>query len=223
MRRTSAPLRDRLPPRSSQRSRAYLASDFWIATAAPTTGESIVHIGCGTGYFTAILAELVGPTGSVVAFEVVSELAAHAARCLAPWPQVRVEAGDASELRDSYAVLYVNAGATHARPEWLAGLVEGGRLLLPLTVHLPNFPHGVGLMLLAERRAARWPARVVSPIGIYDCAGARHEDAEQQLRRLLMPCAAATIDALATEPHPRGDACLVHWQGFCLQRATASP
>ena len=28
-------------------------------------GESVIHLGCGTGYYTAILAELVGPTGRI--------------------------------------------------------------------------------------------------------------------------------------------------------------
>ena len=34
-----------------------------IAAAAPRPGEHVVHVGAGVGYFTAILAELVGATG----------------------------------------------------------------------------------------------------------------------------------------------------------------
>ena len=108
----------------------------WIEAAGPQPGQSVLHIGCGTGYYTAILAELVGPAGRVVAVEIDSGLAERARACLAPWPQVRVETGDGSRPQGPHDVIYVNAGATHARREWLAALLPGGRLLLPLTAHL---------------------------------------------------------------------------------------
>ena len=86
-------------------------------------GDSVLHIGCGTGYYAAIFAEVVGEGGRVVALEVDPELARRAQRNLAPWPQVRVENADASELHDdAFDVIYVNAGATHARREWLAAM-----------------------------------------------------------------------------------------------------
>lgn len=191
----------------------------WMDAAAPRPGEAVLHVGCGTGYFTAILAELVGGTGRVVAVELDPGLAARARACLAPWPQVRVEAGDAGRPDGPFDVIYVNAGATHARKEWLAALAEGGRLLLPLTVHLPMFPpeHGIGFVVCAERRGARWPVRIVSPVGIFDCAGARDPAAEAQLRRFLRPGAAADLHALCSDGHVRGEHCLVHVDGFCLQ------
>src|SRR5260370_25383643 len=40
-----------------------------IASAAPRPGEHVVHIGTGTGYYTAILARLVGRTRRVTAIE----------------------------------------------------------------------------------------------------------------------------------------------------------
>ncbi len=40
--------------------------------------ERVLHLGCGMGYYTAILAELVGPTGEVLAIEVDKPLAARA-------------------------------------------------------------------------------------------------------------------------------------------------
>ena len=39
-------------------------------------GESVIHLGCGTGYYTAILAELVGPAGKVRALDIHPEMAA---------------------------------------------------------------------------------------------------------------------------------------------------
>lgn len=89
--------------------------------------------------------------------------------------------------------------------------------VLPLTAHVPMFPHGVGFVIRAERRGERWPVRVVSPVAIYDCVGARDEAAELQLRTLLHPEASARIQALSIEPHPKGRGCLLHMDGFCLQ------
>jgi protein-L-isoaspartate(D-aspartate) O-methyltransferase len=57
-------------------------------------GQRVLHLGAGTGYYTAILAELVGPQGSVTAVEVDPELAAAAERNLKPWKQVKVVRGD---------------------------------------------------------------------------------------------------------------------------------
>ena len=42
---------------------------------APARGNVALHIGCGTGYYTAILAHLVGPSGKVIAYEIEPELA----------------------------------------------------------------------------------------------------------------------------------------------------
>ena len=46
--------------------------------ASPAVGEHVVHIGTGTGYYTAVLAHLVGPSGRVTGIEYEPELAARA-------------------------------------------------------------------------------------------------------------------------------------------------
>lgn len=193
----------------------------WIESVAPLPGDTVLHIGAGTGYYTAILAELVGPDGRVVAYEVDPDLAARARQSLKAWPGVRVEEGDGREVAGSYQVIYVNAGATHARKAWLSALEERGRLFLPLTAHVSRFPHGVGVAIAVVRQGAHWPARVVSSIGIFDCVGARDEALEPEIRKLLAP-GAERIASLVIEPHERGRLCLVHREGFCLQRAETS-
>ena len=52
-------------------------------------GETVVQIGAGAGYYTAILAELVGPTGRVIAYEIAPDIAARAAANLARYPPGR--------------------------------------------------------------------------------------------------------------------------------------
>jgi protein-L-isoaspartate(D-aspartate) O-methyltransferase len=49
-----------------------------IAAALPRQGEHVVHIGTGVGYYTAILAHLVGSSGRVTGIEFESDLAARA-------------------------------------------------------------------------------------------------------------------------------------------------
>ncbi len=88
----------------------------------------------GVGYYTAIMAELVGPSGRVTGIEFDPELAARAKANFAGRPNVEILAGDGATVPfDPADVIYVNAGATRPAPAWLDRLKEGGRLVLPLT------------------------------------------------------------------------------------------
>src|SRR6516162_10570489 len=100
-------------------------------------GDHVVHIGAGTGYYSAILAQVVGRTGRVTAIEVDPILAARAKENLArAWPQATVVAADGFAFRPDRPAdaIVVNAGVTHFSPVWLDALTpENGRLLVPLT------------------------------------------------------------------------------------------
>ena len=54
-------------------------------------GDHVIHVGAGTGYYSAILAEMVGRTGRVTAIEIDPILAARAKENLAAWPQATEE------------------------------------------------------------------------------------------------------------------------------------
>src|ERR1700722_8113396 len=60
-------------------------------------GETVVQIGAGAGYYTAILATLVGPKGRVIAYEIEPDIAERAAANLATYPQVEVRASSGVE------------------------------------------------------------------------------------------------------------------------------
>lgn len=97
-------------------------------------GGHVVHVGAGTGYYTAIMAHLAGSAGRVTAIEFDPDLAARARETLAPFSNTTVlEADGTTAAFDSADVIYVNAGVTRLMPTWLDGLKEGGRLLFPLT------------------------------------------------------------------------------------------
>jgi protein-L-isoaspartate(D-aspartate) O-methyltransferase len=147
-------------------------------------GERAVHIGAGTGYYTAALARLVGTTGSVMAYEVEEDLAERAAMNLADLGNVRVEkrSGADGSLPECDAI-YVSAGATAPMSVWLDALQENGRLLFPLTPSDgPCGMPGLGGMLLLTRIAgARHGARFVCPVMIIPCVGARDEETAAKL------------------------------------------
>ena len=88
---------------------------FKIDAADVATGERVVHVGCGVGYYTAIFAELVGLDGQVLGVEIDLELAERSRRNLAHLAQVEVVAGDgvSIDLGGPADVIFVNAGATH--------------------------------------------------------------------------------------------------------------
>ena len=50
----------------------------WLDALAPAEGEIVLQVGAGTGYYTALLAHLVGSGGRVHAYEIDSDLAALA-------------------------------------------------------------------------------------------------------------------------------------------------
>ncbi len=105
-----------------------------IHRASPAAGDHVVHVGTGTGYYTAILAHLAGPSGRVTGIEYDSDLAARAKDNLAPYPTVEVIQGDGTSFAfDDADVIYVNAGCTRPAENWLDRLADGGRLILPMT------------------------------------------------------------------------------------------
>ena len=98
----------------------------------PRPGETVVHIGAGTGYYTAVLSMLVAPGGRVAAFEVDCELARWARRNLYALENVSLIAGNAAMLALPEAdVIYVNAGVLAPPLHWLAALRRGGRMFVP--------------------------------------------------------------------------------------------
>jgi protein-L-isoaspartate(D-aspartate) O-methyltransferase len=109
---------------------------FLIANAVPKSGEHVVHIGAGVGYYMAIMAELVGPNGHVTAIEHEEDLAFRAEHNCANRKNVRVVAGDGTLVRfDGADAILVNP-VQHGPPTpGSDALKECGRLILPLTTN----------------------------------------------------------------------------------------
>ena len=133
-----------------------------IEALAIKEGETVAQIGAGAGYYTAILAHLVGPAGKVIAYEVEADIAEQARKNLAGYPQVEVRAESAAgEGLPKADAIYVNCAASHPLRAWLDALNPSGRLLFPLQA-----AHSSGAMLLVTRpreELKAWPARIPQP------------------------------------------------------------
>jgi protein-L-isoaspartate(D-aspartate) O-methyltransferase len=191
----------------------------WFDALALRNGERVVHVGCGTGYYTAVLAEIVGPSGHVVAIEIDRELARRARENLTYLGQVHVFEGDGGELDPGAAdAIFVNAGATHPRSIWTDSLRSGGRLLLPITIAHDTSGIGSGGMFLITGHGDRFAAELVSPVGIFPCLGSRDSYLNEALarKRDLATLEWRAVRSLRREPHPPDNTCWLHTPEGCL-------
>jgi protein-L-isoaspartate(D-aspartate) O-methyltransferase len=103
---------------------------IWIGAVSPKAGDTVCHIGAGTGYYTAILSVLALPGGAVHAFEIEEGLAEKARDNLRPFEGISVTTGDATKLPlPPSDLIYVNAGVVAPPLSWLQALRPQGRMI----------------------------------------------------------------------------------------------
>jgi protein-L-isoaspartate(D-aspartate) O-methyltransferase len=191
----------------------------------------LFHLGCGVGYYTAIMAEIVGSGGTVIASEIDEELAARARQNLKAYPNVSVQTGDGMAVNPGPCdAILINVGVTHPSSEWIDSLREGGRLVLPLTVAIgmgmsPSL--GKGVMARITREAQGFSARMITFVAIYSCTAGRDPQLEPLLGKALATGALMKMKSLRRDAHEPADTCLLHCGGVCLstvplQEASAS-
>ena len=187
---------------------------FWLKAVEPKPGERVAHVGAGTGYYTAILAELVGREGRVDAYEIEPELAERARRNLADRANVSVhQRSGATGALPGADVIYVNAGATAPMAVWLDALRPEGRLIFPLT---PDAGIG-GMLLVARREDGPYAAHFVSGAVFFPCTGAR--DAGEAERLAAAFAAGGAIDVRRLHRGTNPDAsCWLAGEGWWFSR-----
>jgi len=191
----------------------------WFDALAIAPGDRVLHIGSGSGYYSAILAATVGPTGHVTALEVDEPLARAAGENLRAWPWVDVRCGDGTTaLPADIDVIVVHAGASHVRPEWLAAMAPGARLLVPLTVAMPAMGAtlGKGLAFVITRDTAGWRAAALSFVAIYSMVSARDEALAATVGQAMQHGGWDKVTRLRLDSHDKDNTCWCHWEGICL-------
>jgi protein-L-isoaspartate(D-aspartate) O-methyltransferase len=114
---------------------AYAVS-FTLLDVSP--GDRVLDLGAGSGYGTALLAELVGPEGRAIGVEIDPVLVANARLALGDVAHAELHVGDASDGRAWPAAartcnkVTVGFGVTAVPDAWFDVLVEGAVVVAPV-------------------------------------------------------------------------------------------
>jgi protein-L-isoaspartate(D-aspartate) O-methyltransferase len=191
-----------------------------IAALNLSPGKRVFHCGCGTGYYTAIMAEVVGSDGSVIAAEIDSTLAEIAVTNLKDYDHVKVLSRDGADVNPVPCdAILINAGVTHPHPAWLDGLSEGGVLVLPLSVGR-KLSVNDAMVLAITRRHDQFAAELLSIMTIYSSPSMRDPILQSMLNDSFESHAMLRLKSARKDDHDRTDTCIVHAAGFCLSAAT---
>ena len=197
----------------------------WIDTLDLAPGARVLHVGSGLGYYTAIIAQAVGASGRVVAFEVDEALAAGATQNLASLPWVEVRCGDSSQVAgELFDAIIVNAGVTHPLDAWLDAVAPGGRMILPLTSTMPAMGTTLGkglVFVLTRQDDSSFAARVLTLVAVYSAIGLRDDELSVALGKAMMagPARWLEVKRLRRDRHEPDAACWLHAPHCCLSTA----
>ncbi|HEY7888542.1 MAG TPA: methyltransferase domain-containing protein [Steroidobacteraceae bacterium] len=199
-----------------------------LAAVGISEGEHVVHVGSGTGYYTAIMSDLAGSKGRVTAIECDPELALRARQNLSTFRNVRVIHGNgAAGSFDAADVIYVNAGVTHPAEAWLDGLTDGGRLLLPLTTDenipsmkriasAPAMAMRTGAYFRIRRRGTTFEARWLLPVALIPAEGVRQKRAEAALAAAFAVEGGQSVTRLVRGETVPQEKCWLRGEGWSL-------
>lgn len=113
---------------------------FMIELLQPKSGDKIFEVGFGSGWQTAILAEIVGGKGKIYAVERIEELFEFGVKNISIYNFIKKEIvetilGDATTGLKKYAPfdkIIAAASGDRVPDEWLKELKIGGRLVMPI-------------------------------------------------------------------------------------------
>jgi protein-L-isoaspartate(D-aspartate) O-methyltransferase len=181
-------------------------------------GRRVLEIGAATGINAALLAELVGPTGTVVTIELDDDLAAGAATSLetAGYPQVKVSCGDGAFGHPGHAPydrIIVTAEVWDLVPAWWDQLTVGGRLVVPLCLHGSGLTRAIAFDLHQPDQMVSTSAVVCGFVPLRGAA----EHAEHHVRLaddVVLKLDAADLPDYAALAHTLTHPAQHHWTGI---------
>ena len=179
----------------------------------PQPGESVFHVGAGLGYFTALLAEMVGPSGRVLAAEIDPQLRDQARINLHDKPWVSLVDDALNHVPPPIDILYSSAGLGTLPLAWLNAMRPGGRMVAPITD-----AHHHGLIFLLHKIAEDWPwaVRMMSFTRHYPCLGTREDEDLAAISTAFTKGVPSKVSSLRIDPHDEEESCWLHGEGWCL-------
>jgi protein-L-isoaspartate(D-aspartate) O-methyltransferase len=113
---------------------------FMLEWLAPNEGEKILDVGSGSGWTTALLSEIVGERGRVVAIEIVPELKEFGERNVSKYDFLEkgiaeficADGSKGNEKEAPYDKILASASARKLPEAWKRQLKIGGRIVVPI-------------------------------------------------------------------------------------------
>jgi protein-L-isoaspartate(D-aspartate) O-methyltransferase len=146
-----------LPIGSGQTISQPLTVALMLEWLQPQPGNKILDIGSGSGWTTALLAHIVGPTGVVYGLEILPELVAFANQNTAKYPDLKARI--INQVGNGYTGLpaqapfdriMVSAAALSLPPTLRLQLQIGGRLVVPV-----GRPHQIQTIIVEHKISAQ--------------------------------------------------------------------
>ena len=183
--------------------------------------ESVLHLGCGTGYYSAILAELVGVDGHVDRRGAGPGAGGNGhARRWRMWPQVVAVQADGAAFASGPQRRHRGQRRGDAS---IAGLAGGAAARRPAAMPLTTRQRGGFMLKRDARAAARRQAGcgiAVPRLGLSHSPAARDAALGNGIGGGAAPARADVVRSLRLDPHVPDGSCWLHGDGFCLSCLT---
>jgi protein-L-isoaspartate(D-aspartate) O-methyltransferase len=135
-----AELNEALPIGYGQTISQPLVVAFMLELLNPKEGEKILDIGSGSGWTTALLAEIVGEKGKVIAIEIIPELVEFGKKNVSKYDFIEngiaeficADGSKGYQKESPYDKILASASAKGCYPAWKEQLKVGGRIVTPI-------------------------------------------------------------------------------------------
>ncbi|PIP22135.1 MAG: protein-L-isoaspartate O-methyltransferase, partial [Candidatus Nealsonbacteria bacterium CG23_combo_of_CG06-09_8_20_14_all_39_25] len=139
-----AELNEALPIGYGQTISQPLVVAFMIEQLQPQPGDKILDIGSGSGWTAALLAEIVGPEGKVIAIDIISELVEFGRKNIEKYNFVKkgvvqcvcADGSKGYPKEAPFDKILVSATAKELSSAWKEQLKIGGRIVTPINTSI---------------------------------------------------------------------------------------
>jgi protein-L-isoaspartate(D-aspartate) O-methyltransferase len=135
-----AELNEALPIGYGQTISQPLVVAFMLELLNPKEGEKILDVGSGSGWTTALLAQMVGEKGKVIAIDIIPELVEFGKKNVAKYNFIEkgiveficADGSKGYQKESPYDKILASASAKECYPAWKEQLKVGGRIVTPI-------------------------------------------------------------------------------------------